>query len=116
MKKIIKYLVVIMALIMILGACTQENTDNNNSNNAQTGVVGKWKTAGGIVYDFASNGDISTSGNYYVSGSWYGNDIEGEIGLKTSSGNWDDFYYTIQGNNMTITNTDSGVKEYLTRM
>ena len=116
MKKIVKYVLVIMVSIMMLGACSQENTSDNlsnNSNSSSTGVVGKWETPDGCVMEFKS-GNIYE--NNSVCGTYYGNDIEGELSLFLGNGKEIEFYYTVSGNNMTWTEKEEPhAKEYLTR-
>jgi hypothetical protein len=114
MKTTIKCVTIIMVLMMMLGACTQETTSDNSGNTSgstATGVVGKWRNTDGFWLEFTNNGGI-----YYQDGSLYGNyngnDVEGELVVE----NGVFFSYKISGNSMTWTHAESGEKDYFTRM
>ncbi len=114
MKKTIKWLPIIMAIMMtMLMACAQENSSDNNSNNTQTGVVGKWKnTDDGLVIEFKNDGCLYKEDGSKL-GEWTGHDNEGTIMI---SGN-QFFNYTISGNNMTwISHDNNNMRDYYTRM
>ena len=115
MQKLAKYGLVIMAIMMMMAACTQDNSSDNsgnNSNNTSTGVVGRWKAPDGFEIEFRS-GKLY-DGNFEC-GTYYGNDIEGEL-TWIEGNNAMEFTYKISGNNMTWTEVaEPHAKEYFTR-
>ena len=113
MKNLMKCLSIIMVMIMlILAACTQENTSNNNDS-PQTGVLGKWEnTDDGLVIEFKNDGCLYKEDGPKL-GEWTGNDNEVTVMI---SGN-QFFNYTISGNNMTwIFHDNNNMRDYYTRM
>ena len=114
MQKLAKYGLIIMALMMMMAACTQDNSSENsgnNSTNTSTGVVGRWATSAGVVVEFGSDGVLyGEHGDAY--GEYRGNNVEGEVThyLLNKS-----YYYTVSGNNMTWTEKGTNNKEYFTR-
>ncbi|MBR3732574.1 MAG: hypothetical protein IKQ61_13740 [Spirochaetales bacterium] len=113
MKNSMKCLSIIMVMIiMILTACAQGNTADNNSTNTQTGVVGKWKTSSGFIVEFKNAQIYLEDGSSY--GEYIGNDVEGE--LIAGKGTYSSYTYVINGNSMTWTNKNNGDKQYYTRI
>jgi hypothetical protein len=115
MKNLIKCLSISMAMMMLLlAACATDNSSNSGSDNAKTGVIGKWKHSPlGFIAEFTSNGKMTTDDGVF-SGLYYGNDEEGEIVLD----NGDRYIYTISNNNnMTWSPKDNpSITEYFTRI
>ena len=119
MKNLIKCLSISMAMMMLLlAACATDNSSNSGSDNAKTGVIGKWReSSGGGIIEFRADRNV-----YDESGSkiaeWTGNDLEGTVGFLQENGKtWSLYNFTISGNNMTWSSQENAnQRAYYTRV